>query len=69
VLGADGDGLLVATGGGVLRMRKLQRPGGRMLSAAEFLRGFAVAPGTRLPSAPVTPLVSNQPFPRVLGGA
>jgi methionyl-tRNA formyltransferase len=64
VEGADSDGLLVATGEGVLRLRKLQRPGGRMLSAADFLRGFAVSPGTRLPSRPMTRLVGDRPFLR-----
>jgi len=57
VLGTDGDGLLVASGAGILRLRKLQRPGGRMLSAAEFVRGFAVPVGTLLPSQPMTRLI------------
>lgn len=60
VLGQDGDGLLVATGDGVVRLRRLQRPGGRMLPAAEFLRGFAVASGTRLPSRPMPVLVTTR---------
>lgn len=60
VIGADADGLLVATSDGVLRMRKLQRPGGRMLAAAEFLRGFPVAAGTRLPSRAMTELVTRR---------
>jgi methionyl-tRNA formyltransferase len=60
VLGADADGLLIATRAGVLRVRRLQRPGGRMLPAAEFLRGFPVAPGTRLPSKPMPPLVTTR---------
>lgn len=30
----------IATGEGVLRILKLQKPGGKMLHAAEFLRGF-----------------------------
>jgi methionyl-tRNA formyltransferase len=30
----------IATGKGVLRIFKLQKPGGKMLEAAEFLRGF-----------------------------
>lgn len=64
VLGPDADGLLVGTGQGTLRLRKLQRPGGRMLSAAEFLRGWPVAPGTRLPSRPMPRLESPEPFPR-----
>jgi len=59
VLGADGGGLLVATAAGVLRLRRLQRPGGKMLPASEFLRGFPIAPGTRLPSRPMPELVSR----------
>jgi methionyl-tRNA formyltransferase len=50
VLGADAEGLLLATGRGLLRLRRLQRPGGRLLPAAEFLSGFSVPAGTRLPS-------------------
>jgi methionyl-tRNA formyltransferase len=60
VLGADEHGLLVAAGEGVLRLRKLQRPGGRMLPAAEFLRGFPIPAATRLPSTPMTALVTAQ---------
>lgn len=63
VVGHDADGLLVATGQGVLRLRRLQRPGGKLLPAGEFLRGFPVAPGTVLPSRPMPPLVAPQPFP------
>ena len=58
VLGADADGLWVATGDGVLRVRRLQRPGGRMLAAAEFLRGCPVAVGTALMSLPMPTLVT-----------
>lgn len=57
VLGADRDGLLLATWSGVLRLRRLQRPGGRMLPASEFLRGFPVVKGARLPSQPMPPLL------------
>jgi methionyl-tRNA formyltransferase len=60
VLGADEKGLRVATGAGVLRFRKLQRPGGRMLMAAEFLRGFAITPGTQLPSRLMPLLVTTR---------
>jgi methionyl-tRNA formyltransferase len=63
VLGSDAEGLLVAAGQGTLRLRKLQRPGGRMLPAIEFLRGCPVAPGTVLPSRPMPPLVASAPFP------
>jgi methionyl-tRNA formyltransferase len=62
VLGADGEGLLVATGAGVLRVRRLQRPGGKMLPAADFLRGFPLAAGTVLPSRPLPALVAREPF-------
>lgn len=60
VVGADAHGLLVKTGEGMLRLRRLQRPGGRMLAAAEFLRGFPITPGTRLPSHPMPPLVTTR---------
>jgi methionyl-tRNA formyltransferase len=59
VLGADADGLRIGTGDGVLRLRRLQRPGGRMLVAGEFLRGWPVAAGTVLPSAVMPPLVKS----------
>ena len=62
VMGLDAEGLLVATGEGILRLRKLQRPGGRLLPAAEFLRGFPAVAGTRLPSQAMSSLVSPQPF-------
>jgi len=58
VLGHDADGLLVATGEGVLRLRRLQRPGGRLLPAAEFLRGFLVPAGSTLPSRAMPGLVT-----------
>jgi methionyl-tRNA formyltransferase len=58
VLGVDEHGLLVATRIGVLRLRRLQRPGGKMLPATEFLRGFAVPAGTQLPSRQMPELVT-----------
>lgn len=67
VVGADADGLLVGTGQGTLRLRKLQRPGGKMLPAADFLRGWPVAPGARLSSHPMPVLVGREPFPRRKG--
>ncbi len=63
VLGSDTAGLLIGTGNGVLRARRLQRPGGRMLEATEFLRGASIAPGTCFPSRVMSPLVAAQPFP------
>ncbi|GAB6967957.1 methionyl-tRNA formyltransferase [Komagataeibacter kakiaceti JCM 25156] len=47
------DGLLVACGGGtLLRVTRLQRPGRGMMEAADFLRGQAIPPGTRLGMEP-----------------
>ena len=36
ILGSDDCGLLLATSDGILRLRRLQRPGAKMLGAAEF---------------------------------
>lgn len=63
VLGADTHGLLIATGAGVLRVRRLQKPGGRMLPAPEFLRGCPILPGEYFPSLPQPELVATKPFP------
>ncbi len=62
VLAATEDGLRVATGRGVLKILRLQRPGGRILEAGEFLRGFPISAGTVLPSQPMPPLVAREPF-------
>lgn len=64
VVDSDAQGLLIATGQGVLRVHRLQRPGGRMLPAAEFLRGFPIAAGTHLASHPMPTLVAREPFRR-----
>lgn len=60
---ADNHGLLIGTGSGVLRCLRLQKPGGRMLPAPEFLRGSPVEAGTVLPSASLPALVAPTPFP------
>jgi methionyl-tRNA formyltransferase len=62
VLGSENDGLLVSTGRGILRVLRLQKPGGKMLGAAEFLRGFPIVAGTLLTSTPMPTLVGNAPF-------
>jgi methionyl-tRNA formyltransferase len=41
VLQANGQGLDVATGDGVLRVLQLQKPGAKRLPVADFLRGGA----------------------------
>lgn len=48
VLSADASGVLVACGEGQLCLTQLQRPGGKRLSAADFLRGCPLQPGQRL---------------------
>jgi methionyl-tRNA formyltransferase len=62
VVGTDAEGLLVSTGAGILRLRRFQRPGGKLLPAPEFVRGFPVAAGTRLPSQPMSRLVDTRPL-------
>lgn len=47
ILRAEPDGLLVACGDGAVLATELQRPGGRRLAAAEFLRGFPLSAGER----------------------
>ncbi|HEY1765583.1 MAG TPA: methionyl-tRNA formyltransferase [Opitutaceae bacterium] len=64
VLGADAQGLVVGTGGGLLRLRRMQRPGGKLLEAPEFLRGFPIPKGTVLPSRAMPELVAPLPFRR-----
>ena len=48
VLSADASGVRVACGEGLLCLTQLQRPGGKRLSAADFLRGCPLQPGQRL---------------------
>jgi methionyl-tRNA formyltransferase len=47
VLAAAGDLLVVATGSGDLAVERVQPAGKRVLSAAEFLRGYPVQRGER----------------------
>lgn len=51
------DGLTVATGRGAIRFVELQRPGGKILPAADFLRGYPIAEGGRLTGGRAEPLV------------
>lgn len=59
VVGHDDEALIVGTGSGLLRMLRLQRPGGRMLPAAEFLRGFPVESGTEISSQAMPELITK----------
>ncbi len=45
VVAVEQRGIIVACGEGSVRLLELQAPGKRMLPAAEFLRGFVIAPG------------------------
>jgi len=48
ILRADGEGVRIACGEGALVVRELQLPGKKRLTAADFLRGRGLPPGTRL---------------------
>ena len=50
VVTLDGHGIGVACAHGRLEITELQRPGGKRLPAADFLRGFAVETGMRFES-------------------
>ncbi|HPB91615.1 MAG TPA: methionyl-tRNA formyltransferase [Rugosibacter sp.] len=43
ILAAAADGIIIATSHGALRLTELQKPGGRRLTSAEFLRGNLLA--------------------------
>ena len=62
VLGVDGEGLRVTCGEGVVRLKRLQRPGGKMLEAQDFLRGFDLPVGAVLKSRRMPELVAKEPF-------
>lgn len=55
--------LRIACASGVLVLQTLQRPGGRPLPVADFLRGYPIAEGSPLESLPMRPLESSRPFP------
>jgi len=50
VVAVSDAGIVVACGSGALCLTRLQRPGGKQLPVAEFLRGFPVRPGQRFES-------------------
>lgn len=64
ILAAHVDGVIVACGQGAIRIHELQRPGGKMLIAGDFLRGFELESGTFIEGGELTNLVSKSPFPR-----
>ena len=56
VLAASAVGVDISALGGVLRVSRLQKAGGKPLEAADFLRGFEIPPGQRFSTAPPLPL-------------
>ena len=60
VLGERNGALSVAAGEGALELLELQRPGGKMLAAPDFLRGFSSLVDTCLEIHPATPLVGRK---------
>lgn len=52
ILDVSAEGVVVACGEGALRLTQLQKPGGKRLSAREFLAGFPLARGQRFAPAP-----------------
>jgi methionyl-tRNA formyltransferase len=64
VLSADPAGLCIATGNGILKINKLQRAGGKTLTASDFLRGFPIEVGTHIATklVSVLPLVTKTPL-------
>ena len=64
IIAADRAGVKIACGEGLLVLTQLQRPGGKMLPAGEFLAGYPLAVGEVLASAAMPAFVSDRPFPR-----
>lgn len=61
VLEAYTDSVRIVTGEGLLCVKELQRPGGKMLPARDFLLGYALEPGSIFSSVPMSRLVYDQP--------
>ncbi len=60
ILASESDDLVVACAEGSLLLKRLQRPGGKMLPAMEFLRGFEMSSGEKIESFPMTNLTSTR---------
>ncbi|HKJ22503.1 MAG TPA: methionyl-tRNA formyltransferase [Gammaproteobacteria bacterium] len=48
LVGADARGMDIACGQGILRVTRIQRPGGRAMAVADYLHAHPLPPGTRL---------------------
>ena len=64
IVSADRAGVKIACGDGLLVLTQLQRPGGKMLPAGEFLAGYPLVVGEILASASMPDFVADRPFPR-----
>ncbi len=62
VIGESEGALAVTTGKGILLLLELQRPGGRMMDAPEFLRGFPITRESILLGGPMRQLSAPQSF-------
>ncbi len=56
--------VFVACGSGEIELLSLQRPGGKMLPVADFLKGFPLTSGSLASSEAMYPLVKEKPFSR-----
>jgi methionyl-tRNA formyltransferase len=45
ILSVSSEGVIVACGSGALKLEELQKPGGKRLSVAQFIQGFAMESG------------------------
>ena len=59
------EGMVVKCDGGAVAFMALQRPGGKMLSAREFLNGYEIKKGERLEFTRSEPLVFSVPYVRL----
>lgn len=60
VIGIEEGGLRVACGEGSVLLKKLQRPGGKMLAAADFVRGFELPKNAVFESREMSELVTSE---------
>ncbi len=60
VIGVEAGGLRVACGEGSVLLKRLQRPGGKMLAAADFARGFELPDDAVFESREMSELVSSE---------
>jgi methionyl-tRNA formyltransferase len=64
ILGVDDQGRLLIQAGqrSVIAITHLQRPGGKMMGATDFLRGFHMPKGTLVQGGKFRPIVGDLPF-------